>query len=309
LALTTAETIAELTGAAVLNGEATIVGQCLTAVGWVGGTVPQLPDHPGIVELSMADVAGGGIAVGMALAGVPRPIYVVRYQGFLWYNAPSLVNYAAKSRELWGVPCPILVRGIAMEGAIGPVAGSTQHSLVVRMPGLNVCSPITPSEWREAWRRYWLSDDPWFFSEHRKSFGLTEELPTVRRAQPTLTVLALSGVRMDAQSAVARLHERGIEVDLFHQVWIEPREWPDGLLESLTATGRGLVVDADFAQYGLSQSLAHDLMLETGARVETAGLSRRSAGFSKASDNLPPDVEELEALFRSVAQYPSEGGS
>lgn len=299
--MTTAETIASLTGDAVLGGEATIAGQCLTAVGWVGGTVPQLPDHPGIIELSMADVAGGGIAVGMALSGRLRSIYVVRYQGFLWYNAPTVVNYAAKSKELWGVPCPILVRAIAMEGGIGPVAGSAQHSLVVRMPGLSVCSPMTPMEWREAWRRYWQSDDPWFFSEHRKSFHLTAEIPTIRNSRPALTVVAVSGVRIDAERAVQRLQRQGIAVDLFHQIWIEPRQWPEGLLESLAKSGRGLVVDSDFSKYGVSQSLAHDLMLETGARVETAGLKRSSAGFSRASDNLPPDVDELSELLRGLA--------
>lgn len=305
--MTTAETIADLSGDAILSGQAVIAGQCLTAVGWVGGTVPQLPNHSGILELSMADVAGSGIAVGMALAGRPRAIYVVRYQGFLWYNAPSIVNYAAKSKELWGVPCPILVRAIAMEGGIGPVAGSTQHSLVVRMPGLSVCSPMTPMEWREAWRRYWQSDDPWFFSEHRKSFGLSSEMPSIRSSRPSLTVIALSGVRIDAQAAVERLRDAGISIDLFHQVWIEPRQWPEGLHESLGISGRGLVLDSDFSQYGVSQALAHDLMLETGARVEAAGLERRSAGFSQLSDNVPPGVDELMELFLRSAR--AEGKS
>ena len=97
------------------------LGQCLTAVGWVGGTLPELYEDDGMVELSMADVAGGGIAVGAALTG-RRPMYIIRYQGFNWYNAPSIINYAAKSKELWNVPCPIFVRSIAMEGGIGPVS-------------------------------------------------------------------------------------------------------------------------------------------------------------------------------------------
>ena len=42
------------------------MGQCLTAVGWVGGTLPELYEDNGMVELSMADVAGGGFAVGAA---------------------------------------------------------------------------------------------------------------------------------------------------------------------------------------------------------------------------------------------------
>ena len=36
-----------------------------------------------------------------------------------------IINYACKSKEIWKVPCPVFVRGIAMEGGIGPVAGSS----------------------------------------------------------------------------------------------------------------------------------------------------------------------------------------
>ena len=37
------------------------------SVGWVGGTLPELYEKDGMIELSMADVAGGGIVVGSAL--------------------------------------------------------------------------------------------------------------------------------------------------------------------------------------------------------------------------------------------------
>ena len=56
-----------------LNDGYIAMGQCLTAVGWVGGTLPELYEQDGMIELSMADVAGGGFAVGAALAG-KRPI-------------------------------------------------------------------------------------------------------------------------------------------------------------------------------------------------------------------------------------------
>ena len=66
-------------------------GQCLTAVGWVGGTLPELYEEDGMIELTTADVANGGFVVGAALSG-DKPIYVVRYQGFQWYNAPIIIN-------------------------------------------------------------------------------------------------------------------------------------------------------------------------------------------------------------------------
>ena len=101
-----------------------VFGQCLTAVGWVGGTLPEMYEKDGMVEVSMADVADGGFVVGAALMN-SKPIYVIRYQGFNWYNCPMIVNYACKSKEIWKIPCPVFVRGIAMEGGIGPVAGSS----------------------------------------------------------------------------------------------------------------------------------------------------------------------------------------
>ena len=117
MAATVRDTIKEITRKHLTEGKGKCYGQCLTAVGWVGGTLPELYEEDGMVELSMADVAGGSIVTGVALSG-ERAIYVVRYQGFQWYNAASVVNYVAKSKELWGRPCPILVRSIAMEGGI-----------------------------------------------------------------------------------------------------------------------------------------------------------------------------------------------
>ena len=82
-----------------LNDGYIAIGQCLTAV-VIGGTLPELYEQDGMIELSMADVAGEGFAVGAALAG-KRPIYIIRYQGFCWFNLPIILNYAYKSKEIW----------------------------------------------------------------------------------------------------------------------------------------------------------------------------------------------------------------
>ena len=139
---TVRETIKNTTKKHLKENNGLLFGQCLSAVGWVGGTVPELTEKDGLVELSMADVANGGIVAGAGLSK-RRPIYVIRYQGFNWFNASIILNYACKSKEIWDVPCPIFIRGIAMEGSIGPVAGSSHHSLYYRMPGVRILSPMT----------------------------------------------------------------------------------------------------------------------------------------------------------------------
>ena len=158
MAKTVRETIKKVVRTHLTQKNGLAFGQCLSAVGWVGGTLPELYEKDGMIELSMADVAGGGIVVGSALAG-RRPFYIIRYQGFNWYNAPIIVNYACKSKEIWKVPCPIFIRSIAMEGGIGPVAGSSHHSLYYRMPGVKIIAPMTPKEYEMAYEEFMEKDD------------------------------------------------------------------------------------------------------------------------------------------------------
>ena len=97
-------------------------------------------------------------------------MYIIRYQGFNWFNAPIIVNYACKSKEIWNVPCPLFIRSIAMEGAIGPVAGSSHHSIYYRMPGIRIRSPMTPEEYISCYDDFMKSDDVYYVSEHSGAY-------------------------------------------------------------------------------------------------------------------------------------------
>jgi pyruvate/2-oxoglutarate/acetoin dehydrogenase E1 component len=177
-----------------------VFGQCLTAVGWVGGTLPELYEKDGMVEVSMADVADGGFVVGAALMN-SRPIYVIRYQGFNWYNCPMIVNYACKSKEIWKTPCPIFVRGIGMEGGIGPVAGSSHHSLYYRMPGVKIVSPMSPGEYQKIYKSFLNDNDVYYVSEHRASYDNKSEFKDIIFNKPDFVIFAISITRFEAQKA------------------------------------------------------------------------------------------------------------
>jgi pyruvate/2-oxoglutarate/acetoin dehydrogenase E1 component len=301
MARTVAETIRETTRHHLEVGRGLLFGQCVTAVGWIGGTVPEMTEAEGIVELSMADVAGSGIAVGAAVVG-RRPIYVIRYQGFMWYNAAALLNYAAKSKEMWKVPCPIFVRAIAMEGGIGPVAGSSHHGMVMRMPGMPVCAPMTPGEWREAWDWFMAHEDPLYVSEHRRSFPIDYEMPDRLHPQADITVLAISAARLNALEAVERLAAEGITCDLIHLLWLKPFRPAVTLLESLARTRLGLVVDSDFEIAAAAPSLAHELMLATSVPVHVLGLEDRTAGFAPHLDNGVPSAGRIADRVRALVK-------
>ena len=300
MANTVRETIKEITRNHLTTGKGRCYGQCLTAVGWVGGTLPELYEEDGMVELSMADVAGGSIVTGIALAG-GRPIYVVRYQGFQWYNAASIVNYAAKSKEIWGRPCPVLVRSIAMEGGIGPVAGSSHHSLYHRMPGIKVAAPMTPNEYQLIYDSYMEDDDPYYISEHRKSYDNSEELENV--INPSIvdfTIFPISITRLEMKKLLELAKEENITLNVVHQLWIKPFNIPVSWKLALkNSQYGGLVTDDDYVE-GTASSIANELSNETGKVVRTLGLDPITAGFHPTVDNLPPTAEKIINKLKSI---------
>jgi hypothetical protein len=194
----------------------------------------------------MADVAGGGIVVGSGLMN-RRPMYIIRYQGFNWYNSPMIANYACKSKEIWDRPCPIFIRSIAMEGGIGPVAGSSHHSLYYRMPGINIVSPMTPKEYETAYDWFMKNDEVLYVSEHRGSYDNTIELEDVILDQSDIVLFPISITRFEAEKARKLLLNEGIKASIIHQIWLKPYivqdSWKKCLINSKFG---GLVLVDDF---------------------------------------------------------------
>ena len=289
---TVRETIKEITRKHLTEENGLCFGQCLTAVGWVGGTLPEMYEDEGMVEVTTADVANGGFVVGAGLQGV-RPIYVVRYQGFQWYNSPMIVNYASKSKEVWDRPCPIFIRSIAMEGGMGPVAGSSHHSLYQRMPGTKIISPMTPKEYEFAYKSFMKEDDVYYVSEHRRSYDNTEELGDVFHDEPDVVLFPISITRFDAEEARKELEKQGIKASIIHQLWIKPFLFTEIWKRQLNSSKfGGIVLDDDYEQ-GVASSIAHRMMLESDKKVYTMGLENRTAGFHKDVDNLPPTPKKI----------------
>jgi pyruvate dehydrogenase E1 component beta subunit len=301
---TVAETIQNLTRHHLEENNGLLLGQCVSAVGWIGGTVPDCRGK-GIVEIPMTDVAGPAFAVGCALEG-RRPIFVVRYQGFMWYNASSLVNYAARSKAVWGVPCPVFIRSIGMEGnGIGHTASSCLHSIFMHPPGMPVVAPMTPKEYQEIWNHFIRHDDPMYVSEHRRSFTMNVEMPNQIKDGAQITVLAISAGRLNALEAVKILESKGIKTDLIHLYWLKPFNITEEIINSLKKTGLGLVIDSDFEIAGASRSIAYELMHATGSPVHALGLKDEVCGVAPRLENITPSPS---AIAEEVTKLVSNKG-
>lgn len=295
-------TISELSRTHLLEHKGLLAGQCLTAVGWVGGTVPELTEEDGIVELSMADVAGGGIVSGLAVAQ-RRPIYVVRYQGFLWYNLVTVANYCAKSEYLWGVPAPIWVRAICMEGSIGPVAGNGHHSMAARMPNIKVIAPATDQEYRAYFERFQAGTDVYVVSEHRRLFTNEKNLENIFRENSEIAIMAISATRIDAVEATKKLSAKGINVDYMGVVSLSPLEIPEEFTRNANRYKDVIILDVDYREYSVSSQLELEILRRhKDLTVHNLALEKKTAGFSKESDLRTPDsnsiIEFIEQLYQ-----------
>ena len=288
---TVADTIRRLTKEHLDSGRGMNIGQCLTAVGWVQNTIPEQID--GNIELPMTDVAGAGFAVGIALMG-KRPILVIRFQSLLWLNASPIVNHAAKSKELFGVPCPIFIRAIASEGGgQGPVHTNCYHSIFMHMPGISVVAPMTPREYVQVWDHYLAHDDPMLVSEHRRSYTSADELPDMIEKDAEITLFAISAARFEALNAIRLLKSKGIKANLVNLVWLKPFRLDDRLLSTLNSSRCGIVIDSGYEICGASQSIAYELMLASGKPVKAVGQFDYSPGAATHLENGTPKAERI----------------
>ena len=288
------ETIKNISRSHLANGNL-LFGQCLSAVGWVGGTVPELDESQGLVELPMADVCAGGFVVGAALMG-RRPIYVVRYQGFQWFNSSIICNYAGKSKEMWSLPCPIFIRSIAMEGGIGPVAGSSHHGIFLRMPGIKIASPMSSVEYQEVYDEFMMEDIPVYVSEHRKSYDNTKSLNDVVRDNPDIVLFPISVTRFASLEVALELPN----VSVFNILWINPLRISQQAIDNLKASKLGGVVLDDDYPNGVAKQIAYELMIRTSKPVKVLCIKECTAGFQSSSDNFPPNAQDIKEFIRNL---------
>lgn len=294
---TLAETIREITREHLEKNNGMLLGQAITAVGWVNNTVP---DCKNIVELPMTDVAGAGIAVGTAIAG-RRPIFVIRFQDFLFLNSSFLINYAAKSKYLFYNPVPIFIRALATEGhGAGPTHSGILHSIFMHMPGFRVCSPMTPKEYQEIWDTFMKNEEPMFVSEHRRSFNQTKEIQDIFIPDADITLYGISASRFSILEAIEMLKKEGIKCNFVNILWLKPLDLSEKMTKPLEKTKLGLVVDSDFEISGASQSIAYELMTKTGCFVKALGAEDRSVGTAERYENGTPKPEKIIELVKQL---------
>lgn len=292
--MTLAETIKNITRNHLENNDGLLFGQCVTAVGWVNGSVP---DCKNIVELPMTDVAGAGFAVGAAIAG-RRPIFVLRFQDFFTLNCNQIVHYAALSKELHHQGIPIFVRCIGTDSA-GPVHSIMLHNVPMYFPGINVYAPMTPKEYEETWKDFMESDIPMFVSEHRSAYNNTDEMKDEIIEDAEITLFGISDARREMVDAVSSLRERGIKVSAIHIMKLKPLG-RKGLLDKMGMCKKGLVIDNGFPVCGAGRDIAYELMESNDKRVWAMSCEDKTKCFNPGQQNKTPDAKAIEEKVMEI---------
>ena len=282
------ETIKKITFKHLKRKNYQVFGQNLTDVGWVAGTLPKLFEKDGVIELPMADIAGGGIVTGSALVG-RRPIYIIRYQGYNWFNCTFIVNYACKSKEIWKIPAPMFIRGISSEGSIGPVAGSSHISIFYKMPGIKIYSPMTSKEYEKVYKEFMLKDDVFYISEHRSSYSNQKEFKNIVKKGFDLIIMSISVTRFSAVKAVKDLTKLDYKIGIIQLVNLKPFGLEKKWIEAIKTSKHGVLMTDNDYKDGILRILAHKVNEKTNKNVHVMGLNDKTAGHHSSVDNLPPD--------------------
>jgi len=288
-----------------------------------------------VLPAPISEAAFVGAAVGAAMGGL-RPIVEVMMVDFIAVAWDSVLNHMAKVAAFSGGSwtCPLVVRAACGAGyGDGGQHGQSLWGMIAGVPGLTVVVPATPADAAGLMRAAIDHDGPVIFLEPKlltegwlEFLGrggrttvdfdvpqtgaegpVPDHLPAVplgqavvRRTGRDLTILSLAVGVHRAIEACSELTASGISCEVIDLRSVRPLD-TECVVKSVAKTGRLLVVDEDYTQFGLSG--------EIGAAVLEAGLSPRF-GRVAVDDTLPfarpreaaalPNVDRIVAAAKGL---------
>lgn len=277
--------------------------------GLTKGLSSQFPDR--VVNSPLAEATIVGTAVGLAALGW-RPVFELQFVDFVGpaYNqlVSQLANLRWRTKGDW--TCPAVL--YAPYGAYLPGGGmwhsQSNEGLFAGIPGLRVAVPSTPSD---AVGLFWSAmhdDDPSLimlpkhllhaqFDFSGPAQALSWGKGRVVRDGTVATVVAWGNAVEIALAAAERLDAEGLGVEIVDPRSLVPFDW-DLICDSLTRTGRLLVVQEDSRTGGFGQAI----VAEAYARLGYGGVLKTAPVLVSRPDIPVPFSAVLEtAILPSAA--------
>lgn len=292
-----------------------VLGEDVGAQGGVFGATRGLHKAFGgdrVLDTPISETGITGMAIGLALEGF-RPVAEIMFVDFVGVCLDQIYNAIAKNHYMSGgrVRMPIVIKT-----AGGCIGSGAQHSqclwgLFAHLPGLYVVAPSNPYDSKGLMAAAIESDNPVVFIEHKgllltraEEFTLGADVPEGRYTVPLgeaavvregsdLTLVTLSGTVLPALAASTQASSQGVEAEVIDLRSVVPLDI-DTIAESVTKTGRLLIVDEDYLSFGLSGEIIARLV-ERGVRME------------RVLRHAVPDVPIPGAATLEHAVVPNEG--
>ena len=209
-----------------------------------------------------------GLAGGAAMTGT-RPMIDFMFADFILDSVGELINQIAKMQYMSSgrLKMPIVLRGCIGVGH----SASTHHSgnyypMYAHFPGFRVLIPSTPYDAKGLLKRALNCNDPVLFLEPRELLTLKGHVPQeeyeiefgkarVVREGKDITVVAIARMVHQCLTACEQLNGDRISVELIDPRTVAPLD-VETILQSVQKTGRLLIVDETFAQYGIGAEIA-----------------------------------------------------
>ena len=302
------------------NTNTLIIGQGVAdfkgLFGTTGGLAKKYPTR--VIETPLAEDSIAGICIGAALNGMyPINTHIRADFGLLVFN--QLVNLAAKYRYMFGglFEVPMMMRMIiGRSWGQGAQHSQSLQSLLAHIPGLVVVMPASSRSIKASYE-FAINNHkgPVVMLEHRLMYELEFEGEELKLENPLfgsilenegtdVTVVATSVMVLEAKRAAKYLEDYGISVEIIdlHSISHPDKEM---ILSSVRKTGKLLVADTSWAQYGVSAEISRIINESDPSLLKSPsislGMQPAPCPTAKALEDLYyPDVHDLVNAISSL---------
>ena len=224
-----------------------------------------------VIDTPISELGFAGIGVGSTMTG-NRPIIEFMTFNFALVGIDQIINNAAKIRQMSGgqFPCPLVFRGpTGSAGQLAATHSQAFESWYANCPGLKVIVPSNPYDAKGLLKSAIRDNDPVIFMESEQMYGDKGEVPEEEYLIPTgkaeikvpgkdVTLVSFGKILKQAQIAVDKLKEEGIEVELIDLRTIRPLD-VDAILESVKKTNRLVILEESWPFGNISTEITYQV--------------------------------------------------
>jgi acetoin:2,6-dichlorophenolindophenol oxidoreductase subunit beta len=329
--LTMAQAIAEAIGQEMeRDPQVFAMGEDIGRYGGIFSATSGLLDRFGperIMDTPISETAFIGTATGAAAEGM-RPIVELMFVDFFGVCMDQIYNHLAKNIYMSGgaLKLPVVLM-TAIGGGYGDAAQHSQclYSVFAHVPGLKVVVPSNARDAKGLMIQAIRDDSPVMYFFHKGIMGLpwmsyfegaTNEVPeeaytlpfgqaAVVREGKDVTIVSLSQMVHKALQAAAQLKTQGIDVEVIDLRTLVPLD-TETVLRSVAKTGRLLIADEDYLNFGLSGEIAAVVaerldQVQLKAPIQRLGVPGVPIPYSRPLEQaVIPSVERIVEACRTL---------